>query len=249
MIEKLIAVAENEVGYIEKKSNAELNSKTANAGYNNYTKYGKWYGLNGQPWCAMFVSWCADQAGIGTDIIPRHASCPVGANWFKNRGQFISRGAAAPKRGDIIYFSYGGDWHVGIVYQCDGSRVYTIEGNTSGGTTMVSNGGCTAKKSYALSYTRILGYGRPNYPDDTENKQEKETEEEMTQEQFNKMADAWMRSFASKEPAAWSKDAREWAEAEGFILGDERGNMLYKKPMTREEYVQMEYRQMKKRAQ
>ena len=60
--EKLVAVALAEVGYLEKQSDANLDSKTANAGYNNYTKYGAWYGLNGQPWCDIFVSWCAEMA-------------------------------------------------------------------------------------------------------------------------------------------------------------------------------------------
>ncbi len=48
---KIISVAENEIGYEEKPPNS------------NKTKYGKWFGLDGQPWCAMFVSWCYDKAG------------------------------------------------------------------------------------------------------------------------------------------------------------------------------------------
>ena len=55
--EKVIDVAKGEVGYLEKKSNKDLDSKTANAGKNNYTKYGKWIGANGDYWCASFLSW------------------------------------------------------------------------------------------------------------------------------------------------------------------------------------------------
>jgi len=61
-VEELIQVAMNEVGYLEKRSNRDLNSKTANVGKNNFTKYGEWYGMNGEFWCQMFVSWCAYMA-------------------------------------------------------------------------------------------------------------------------------------------------------------------------------------------
>lgn len=165
---KLIAIAEAEVGYLEKASNSQLDSKTANAGSKNYTKYGAWYAggiLQAQAWCAMFVSWCANQAEIATSIIPLHASCTVGINWFKNNGAWKARSGYTPKVGDIIYFSNssGSPAHVGIVYKVDGSKVYTIEGNTSGGSTVIANGGGVCKKSYALSYSRILGYGVPTY--------------------------------------------------------------------------------------
>ena len=56
-VESVIAIAAAEVGYLEKKSNKDLNSKTANAGTKNYTKYGKWFGMNPAYWCAMFISW------------------------------------------------------------------------------------------------------------------------------------------------------------------------------------------------
>lgn len=65
---KMVSVALAEVGYLEKKSASNLDSKTANAGSNNYTKYGKWYGLDGQPWCDMFVSWCAYMVDQGGEI-------------------------------------------------------------------------------------------------------------------------------------------------------------------------------------
>lgn len=60
--DEFIEVLEGEVGYIEKASNKQLDSKTANAGNNNYTKYGKWYGYNGVAWCAQFQSWCGYMA-------------------------------------------------------------------------------------------------------------------------------------------------------------------------------------------
>ena len=60
--QKAINAALKEVGYLEKKSNLQLDSKTANAGSANYTKYGKWYGLNPDLWCAMFLCWVFDTA-------------------------------------------------------------------------------------------------------------------------------------------------------------------------------------------
>lgn len=164
---KIVDIANAEIGYLEKKSNSQLESKTANAGNKNFTKYGEWYGMNGQPWCAMFVSWCADRAGIGTDIIPKHASCAVGIKWFKERGLWADRKGYKPKEGDIIYFQSGANnRHVGIVTKVTDERVYTVEGNTSGGSTMISNGGSVAAKNYALSYSKILGYGKPKYVED-----------------------------------------------------------------------------------
>lgn len=58
-VEEFIEVLKGELGYLEKASNKNLDDKTANAGYNNYTKYGKWYGDNGAYWCQQFISWCA----------------------------------------------------------------------------------------------------------------------------------------------------------------------------------------------
>ena len=71
---------------------------------------------------------------------------------------------------------------------------------------------------------------------------EEEEEEEMTQEKFNEMMDAWLAAQAAREPSAWSKEAREWAESNGYIAGDEKGRKMYKKPLTREEFVQVLYR-------
>ena len=57
-IDKVISLAKAEVGYLEKASNSNLESKTANAGYNNYTKYCRDIkpDYQGQPWCACFVT-------------------------------------------------------------------------------------------------------------------------------------------------------------------------------------------------
>ena len=116
--------------------------------------YWSWYGFSSRvEWCACFVSWCADQCGyIESGVIPKHSYCPTGVEWFRSRGQWQDRNSI-PASGTIIYFDWGGDGvadHVGIVESCDGSIVYTIEGN--------ANNACK-QLSYAVGDRRILGYG------------------------------------------------------------------------------------------
>ena len=175
-IDRLISVAEAEIGYLEKKSNKDLDDKTANAGSNNYTKYNRdmkaWAGsagLNNQ-WCQNFVDWCFVTA-FGLEAAKKLIYTftnytPTGSNAFKKRNRYIKRGKGKPKRGDVIYFyssAKGRIGHVGIVYKVSSSTVYTIEGNTSGASSLVTNGGGVRKKSYSLSSTYIDGYGSVDY--------------------------------------------------------------------------------------
>ena len=97
--------------------------------------YWSWYGFSSRvEWCACFVSWCADQCGyIESGVMPKHSYCPTSVEWFRSRGQWQDRNSI-PAPGAIIYFDWGGDGiadHVGIVESCDGSTVYTIEGNAN----------------------------------------------------------------------------------------------------------------------
>ena len=113
-IDKLIAIAEGELGYLEKKSNKDLDDKTANAGSANYTKYNRdmkaWAGsagLNDQ-WCQNFVDWCFVRA-FGLDgakaLIHTFTNyTPTGSNAFKKRNRYVKRGSGKPARGDVIYF-------------------------------------------------------------------------------------------------------------------------------------------------
>ena len=169
--EKLITVALAEEGYLEKKSNKDLDSKTANAGKANYTKYGrdlvKWIGspyANGVAWCDMFVDWCFITA-FGKEKAKQmingwSAYCPTSADYYKK----VKRWYTTPKVGDQIFFqSSSRIGHTGIVVKVEGGKVYTIEGNTSSSSGVVANGGCVRCKSYALNYKSIAGYGRPKY--------------------------------------------------------------------------------------
>ena len=175
-IDRLIAVAEAEIGYLEKKSNKDLDDKTANAGSKNYTKYNRdmkaWAGSAGidDQWCQNFVDWVFVTA-FGLDAAKKLIYTftnytPTGSNAFKKRSRYIKRGAGKPKRGDVIYFyssSKGRIGHVGIVYKVDSKKVYTIEGNTSGASALVTNGGGVMKKSYNLTSSYVDGYGSVDY--------------------------------------------------------------------------------------
>lgn len=165
-IDALIACAENEVGYLEKRSNSQLDSKTGNAGTANYTKY--WRDLKpsyqGQPWCAVFVSWIMYKTfGLETaKKLLKHTSdfpyvyCPtLGARFTKH---------ANPQRGDIVIFYRNGTFaHTGIVTNVQGDRFWTIEGNTSGGSTIIANGGGVCAKYYYNSNLPGTKFCRPDY--------------------------------------------------------------------------------------
>ena len=118
--------------------------------------YWSWYGFNSRvEWCACFVSWCYNQAGKSE---PRFAGCEwQGVPWFQSRGQWGARGYENIAPGDAIFFDWDLDSvadHVGLVLGRDGSRVYTVEGNS---------GDACKIKSYDLNYQCIKGYGLMNW--------------------------------------------------------------------------------------
>lgn len=128
-------------------------------GSNNNTKFGRWYGLNFQPWCAMFVSWAAAKAGVKS-IVPRHAYTPAGADWFKKRGQWGSK----PRVGAIVYFDTAGLGrisHVGVVEKVlPGGAFYSIEGNTNAAG---SREGRIVRRQKRTSVGPRGGFGYPDY--------------------------------------------------------------------------------------
>ena len=120
--------------------------------------YWSWWGLSERAeWCAMFVSWCADQAGlIDAGAIPKFENCVWGVNWFKDNAGWAD-GSAEPSPGDIIFFDWEPDGypdHVGIVEKREEGLVYTVEGNV--------NDDC-AQGRYYVCDTCIFGYGLPTY--------------------------------------------------------------------------------------
>lgn len=122
-------------------------------------KFWSWYGFDHrEPWCACFVSWCADQSGlIASGSVPRFSYCPTGIEWFKNQGRWKDRGSYTPVAGTIIFFDWqengvydGVSDHVGIVEKCEGGIVYTVEGNS---------GDAVRERSYPIDSETIMGYG------------------------------------------------------------------------------------------
>lgn len=162
-IEKLILIAKNEIGYLEKKSNIQLDDKTTNAGSNNYTKY--WRDIKpsyqGQPWCAAFVSWCFMKA-FGLDKAKKllkhwpYVYCPTMSELFTLNSY--------PKIGDIVIFYHNGTFtHTGLVTAVIGDKFYTIEGNTSGASGIIANGGGVCQKSYYNSKLPGTKFCTPDY--------------------------------------------------------------------------------------
>lgn len=133
----------------------------------NKTKYGKWYGLDGQPWCAMFVSWVFHQAGLGTKVNASgkkgFASCDAGLKWFTKKNKLVPVGQA--QEGDIVFFQFDDDAqpdHVGIVIKNNTrlSRLVCIEGNTSADNKgSQSNGDGVYKKK--RPYGTVMAVARP----------------------------------------------------------------------------------------
>ena len=147
-IKKVIDIAKGELGYLEKRSNYNLDDKTANAGQNNYTKYWRDIKISyqRQPWCACYVTWILVQAfgvEITTKLLKHYpfVYCPTLGSLFKLNSN--------PTVGDIVLFYRNGTFaHTGIVIGVNGDYFTTIEGNTSGGSTIIANGGGVCQKGY-----------------------------------------------------------------------------------------------------
>lgn len=181
-VDKVIKVATGEVGYLEKSKTAYkkdpscLDEKTRGAGKDNYTKYGRdmhkvYPAVMDFPayWCDAFVDWCFYKAyGIanakkllgGNFDDYTVASCQL----YKNKKALDT----TPKKGAQVFFTRNGEvsgcHHTGIVYKVDDTYFYTIEGNTSGASGVVSNGGGVAKKKYSrTAYKGKVLFGHPKY--------------------------------------------------------------------------------------
>lgn len=156
----LVSVALAEEGYTE--------------GSNNYSKYGEWYYNNVSQsidyshadWCAMFISWCARQAGIPTSIIKNNAwagSMSSSKRTGNFGGQYYPKGSITPQKGDIAYYGWGSSssQHVEIVISTSGNTFTSIGGNTGGGTKVYVH------KNYSFTSSDVVGFERPNYDGNT----------------------------------------------------------------------------------
>ena len=138
---------------------------------NNNTEFGKWYGMNNQPWCAMFVSKCFDDAGlvklVAASTKKGFASCDAGFSWFQKNKQIVPVGKA--QAGDVVFFNFDKDptdtEHVGIVVSNDTKKhiLTTYEGNTSGEGKTGSQANGDGVFLRHRSYTLIMGVARPKW--------------------------------------------------------------------------------------
>lgn len=177
-IAKLVACAKSQVGYLEKRSNAYLDDKTANAGSNNWNKYARdidnkypnFYNgkKNGYSWCDIFVDWCfiecfGYEKALKMLYQPTKstgAGCSYSAGFYRAHNAFYRK----PQVGDQAFFGdYGNEGHTGIVVAVNGNIITTVEGNTSGGYGVDANGDGVYIKRYDISTQYIPGFGRPNW--------------------------------------------------------------------------------------
>lgn len=174
-------------------------------------KYVAWYnGAVGShlslkaAWCAIFVSWCARQAGIGLQQLPSFASCTAGRNQFRRMGIWKARSSGyVPRRGDLILFDWDAEpslaEHVGIVTGADTGYVYTVEGNS---------GNRVREKRYSRNSSCVLGYAS------WKEKEEWEMTKEETQALIEqKVAEA--KRYADLQDKAVAEEAKEYARQVG----------------------------------
>lgn len=132
-------------------------------------RYKNWYGMDAN-WCAMFVSYCADKCGfIEKGIMPKTASVAASKQWYINNNLYHDAASGyVPKAGDIIIFGNGMS-HTGIVtgYTPETKKLTTIEGNSGrSSTTPYHKGSHVKEHTYSITYSKIAGYGTPQYPQD-----------------------------------------------------------------------------------
>ena len=170
--EKTKQLLDAQVGYLEKRSNSNLDSNTGNAGYNNYTKYARdvnnmgLMGCQGQPWCAVYQFWICAQ------VFGKSKALEIMGNGFYNcnsvKAHSKSKGTwhTTPKLGALVIFRNGA--HIGRVISISGSTIRTNEGNTSSGSlnNVEANGGCVAEKRYTIGNSQIDGYVWIGYGED-----------------------------------------------------------------------------------
>ena len=148
----VIALARAEIGVMEDPAGS------------NRQKYGEWYGMNGQPWCVMFLAWCLYYAGERSAFMAgaKTASCGTLLRWYRAEGRTVPAEQIQP--GDIVILNFSGTsetQHCGLVVDALKMGYFqTIEGNTSQSGSQ-SNGGQVCLKTRNLS--QVVGVCRPRY--------------------------------------------------------------------------------------
>jgi hypothetical protein len=170
--ENVVAVALSQLGYHEGRSSSQLSGTVS--GSSNYTEYGRYVGMNPAAWCAIFVNWCAREAGISTSVIPNKTSTSGFLSYYKSKNRFktwsqIRQKNYKPKAGDIIFYSGssgGSVCHVGYVvsakYSGSSLVLTTVEGNYSDKVTKITRT-IRLSGSGSAGGLYIMGVGRPAY--------------------------------------------------------------------------------------
>ena len=146
----LLLVARTQLGYRESDRDFIIDSEGKRQGY---TVYGDWYGMPYEEWCAMFVAYCSNYAGIPAKYFPQDAGCAKLLAAMRDLGAYRSAASGyEPQAGDLVFFNWDAEPdpdHVGIVEAVAENRIETIEGN---------NSRSVARDSYARGDSRIMGY-------------------------------------------------------------------------------------------
>lgn len=245
-VKKLLDIARAEIGYHEKNSDSNLDSKTApNDGNGNHTKYARdlhvagYYNGDkcGYAWCDCFVDWCfyvlcgkdaAKAQAMECQTGPYGAGCYYSAQYYKQAGRYY---ASDPQPGDQIFF---GDFdHTGIVEAVDTTTITTIEGNTSN---------MVARRTYSRNSSYITGFGRPRFDPETAEEESTMTEEQVKEICKKVLQEAMSGSKTGDKPSEWAKEATEWAKAQGIVKGFGGDDMGWQAPITREQMAAMLHR-------
>lgn len=177
----------------------------------NRTLYGKWFGMDGQPWCMFFVQWCYAMAGYSLPY--RTGSCAALLRWYEaNMPSKIFPSDALTRANDIIIYKFG---HTGLIEEGteNGRPIKAIEGNTSADDKgSQDNGGMVCRKIRNRSL--VTAFIRPfNFKEEVETMTIPEFIEKLTPEQAYKLLSKAMTYTDKKEQPAWSKQEGYWDKA------------------------------------
>lgn len=226
LINDVIRIATEEVGYLEKATNAYLDDKFANAGAGNWTKYARdlWDAIpqffqgnkNGHDWCTIFFAWLIYKAsGLKSDEAqkalyytgPYGAGCTYAVRYYKAANAWYT----TPQPGDQVFFGSGTSVkHTGLVTKVDSLHIYTIEGNAEN---------AVRQRMYNLTDPRIIGYGRPKY---------------------DGVGDDF--PFVDVPNGSWYYDAARWCYSHGIVAGTDEEHLSPLRATSRAEVMQMLYK-------
>lgn len=230
-VEQVLDLARSQIGV--KESPMGTNRVKYNTEY-----YGTEVSGSAYPWCCAFQWWLFQHAGVGDLFFSgeKTASCTTLYNFYKKRGQAVSKADIKP--GDLVFFVFdggksGGMNHIGICESVEPGFVTTIDGNTGNDE---ANGGTVARKRRALKY--VGGAARPAY------QTVQEEDDDVDINRFKELYAEMRREWQDNDSSEWSQEARDWAVQTGLIAGGSNGefNGMWEDTLTREQAACLFYR-------